>query len=142
MIYITILCLLFSIILMLNERDKFTMFLVLLNVLSVLIALLINKSIGFYIYGFTLLFTLIYFIKISNHSQRKLYIIFTIPILINYITAIFNLINLPFIEISQLVSIIIFIYISLKQFKSSIKELSVILPLFIYTCINLFNYFS
>ena len=142
MTYITIFSLILSLALMLKDKNKFVIIIFFLNLCSFLIALLINKTIGFYLYGFTLIISLMYFIVFSNNPQKKYFILFMIPVLLNYITAIFNFINLPLIVFSQFISIIIFLILFLKKYKLSIKELSILTPFFFNTCINLFNYFN
>lgn len=142
MTYITIFSLILSLALMLKDKNKFVIIIFFLNLCSFLIALLINKTIGFYLYGFTLIISLIYFIAFSNNPQKKYFILFMIPVLLNYITAIFNFINLPLIVFSQFISIIIFLILFLKKYKISVKELSILTPFFFNTCINLFYYFN
>lgn len=142
MIYIIILSLILSVFFLMKEKNKFTIALILINILSIIFTTLINKSFGFYIYGFTLIFTLLYFIKISVSPQNKYGIIFMIPVLSIYLTSLFNLINLPLIILSQFLSIIIFFYLFFKKFKSSIKEFSIMLPIIANICIKLYHYFN
>jgi hypothetical protein len=127
---------------MLKENNKLTIVIVLLNISAVLVALFFNKSIGYYMYGLSLLSSLLYFIKVSNPPQKTLSLIILIPVIVNFITSTFNFINFPLIVLSQSLSLILFIYLILKKFKISIKEISILLPVFANACISILNYFN
>ena len=65
-----------------------------------------------------------------------------IPVLAIYFTSLLNIINLPLIVLSQFLSIVIFIYIIIKKYKTSIKEISIMLPIITNICIKLYHYFN
>lgn len=141
MIYIITLSLILSVFFLLKEKNKFTIALILIHILAIILTSLINKSFGFYLYGFSLICTLLYFIKISVSPQNKYGIIFIIPVLTIYFTSLFHLINFPLIILSQFLSIIIFVYLFFNKFKSSIKEISIMLPIIANICIKLYHFF-
>lgn len=142
MIYIITFSLILSIFFLSKEKNKFTIALILIHILAIILTSLINKSFGFYLYGFSLICTLLYFIKISFSPQNKYGIIFMIPVLAIYFTSLLNIINLPLIVLSQFLSIVIFIYLIIKKYKTSIKEISIMLPIIANICIKLYHYFN
>lgn len=142
MIYIITFSLILSIFFLSKEKNKFTIALILIHILAITLTSLINKSFGFYLYGFSLICTLLYFIKISFSPQNKYGIIFMIPVLAIYFTSLLNIINLPLIVLSQFLSIVIFIYLIIKKYKTSIKEISIMLPIIANICIKLYHYFN
>lgn len=142
MIYTITFSLILSVFFLSKEKNKFTTALILIHFLAIILTSFINKSLGFYLYGFLLLCTLFYFIKISISPQNKYGIIFMIPVLIIYFTSLLNLINFTLIVLSQLISIMIFVYLILKKYKTSIKEISIMLPIIANIIIKLYHYFN
>lgn len=142
MIYTITFSLILSVFFLSKEKNKFTTALILIHILAIILTSFINKSLGFYLYGFLLLCTLFYFIKISISPQNKYGIIFMIPVLIIYFTSLLNLINFTLIVLSQLISIMIFVYLILKKYKTSIKEISIMLPIIANIIIKLYHYFN
>lgn len=118
---------LFALIYSLYQKRKILILIVAIQVLSILFILFIDPTLGFLMYGLSLLTVLLFAIFGSFKSANKLlFIVFTIPLLLKFILEILSLPYIEFINLSLLITVGIFLY-CLLQFKKYRLEVTIML---------------
>lgn len=125
-----------------KKGNKLVYFIILLQAISISIALFINKTISFHIWGLSLLASFIYpFIKNMNKQKRALLLFFVAPLLVLYIFQLFNWSSANFIQTTMLVPIVIFIFVLFKKSKEFRQEIGFMISLALFALLNFLQIF-